>query len=61
MPLLADSIVECGRRTLTNAITLANEWGRDSSGKWFGAHVVYGKRRYNYTHVHSIVITISNH
>jgi DNA polymerase zeta len=29
MPLLADTIVECGRRTLTSAIGLANSWGRD--------------------------------
>jgi hypothetical protein len=44
MPLLADSIVESGRRTLTNAIQLANQWGRDKNGLWFGAHVVYGKQ-----------------
>jgi hypothetical protein len=43
MPLLADSIVECGRRTLTNAIMLANKWGSDKSCVWSGAHVVYGK------------------
>lgn len=42
MPLLADSIVECGRKTLTNAILLANEWGKDENGRWKGAHVVYG-------------------
>jgi DNA polymerase zeta len=40
MPILADSIVECGRRTLTNAINLANEWGRGE--KWSGAEVIYG-------------------
>jgi len=43
MPLLADSIVECGRRTLTNAIMLANQWGNDKCGQWAGAKVVYGK------------------
>jgi DNA polymerase zeta len=42
MPLLADAIVECGRRTLTNAIELANNWGRKEDGRWKGAHVVYG-------------------
>jgi len=42
MPILADSIVECGRRTLTNAIVMANDWGRDRNGIWFGAEVVYG-------------------
>jgi DNA polymerase zeta len=42
MPLLADTIVECGRRTLSNAINLANGWGKDSSGKWFGCEVIYG-------------------
>jgi hypothetical protein len=42
MPLLADSIVECGRRTLTGAMNMANEWGRDRSGRWFGAEVIYG-------------------
>lgn len=42
MPLLADAIVECGRRTLTNAIELANQWGRNENGRWYGAHVVYG-------------------
>jgi len=42
MPLLADTIVECGRRTLTNAINLANSWGRDSKGRWSGAEVIYG-------------------
>jgi DNA polymerase family B len=40
MPLLADSIVECGRRTLTNAINVANKWG--TRGKWIGAEVIYG-------------------
>jgi hypothetical protein len=43
MPLLADAIVDCGRRTLTQAITLANEWGKDVHGAWAGAEVVYGK------------------
>ena len=42
MPLLADAIVEAGRRTLTNAIELANSWGREDNGRWKGAHVVYG-------------------
>jgi DNA polymerase zeta len=42
MPLLADTIVECGRRTLTNAMNLANEWGRNREGRWFGASVIYG-------------------
>ena len=42
MPVLADTIVECGRRTLTNAINLANSWGRDQSGKWYGCEVFYG-------------------
>lgn len=42
MPLVADSIVECGRRTLSNAIDLANTWGRGEKGRWFGAEVIYG-------------------
>ena len=42
MPLLADTIVECGRRTLTNAMNLANTWGRDENGRWYGAEVIYG-------------------
>lgn len=42
MPLVADSIVECGRRTLSNAINLANSWGRQANGRWRGAEVVYG-------------------
>jgi DNA polymerase zeta len=42
MPLLADTIVECGRRTLTNAIELANRWGQDPKGKWWGIEVIYG-------------------
>jgi DNA polymerase zeta len=42
MPLLADTIVETARRTLTNAIRLANKWGNDSGGKWRGARVIYG-------------------
>jgi DNA polymerase zeta len=41
MPLLADTIVECARRTLMNAINLVNEWGR-VQGKWFGCTVLYG-------------------
>lgn len=43
MPLLADTIVECGRRTLTNAINLANAWGREVGGKWQGCEVLYGE------------------
>ena len=42
MPLLADTIVECGRRTLTTAINLANSWGRQRNGKWAGCEVIYG-------------------
>jgi DNA polymerase zeta len=42
MPLLADSIVETGRRTLTRAIRLANEWGNQRNGTWRGARVIYG-------------------
>lgn len=42
MPLLADTIVECGRRTLSNAIALATKWGADKKGSHFGAEVVYG-------------------
>lgn len=42
MPLLADTIVECGRRTLTNAINLANEWGSQAEGRWRGCKVLYG-------------------
>ena len=42
MPLLADAIVECGRRTLTNAINLANSWGRDGNSRWHRAEVIYG-------------------
>lgn len=42
MPLLADSIVECGRRTLTNAINTANAWGQDPNGRWQNIEVVYG-------------------
>lgn len=40
MPLLADTIVECGRKTLRRAIDLANQWGRE--GKWMGCRVIYG-------------------
>jgi DNA polymerase zeta len=42
MPLLADTIVECGRRTLTNAINLANQWGQGKSNRWSGIKVIYG-------------------
>ena len=42
MPLLADTIVECGRRTLTSAINLANTWGSETSGRWKGCSVIYG-------------------
>jgi DNA polymerase zeta len=42
MPILADTIVECGRRTLTNAINLANKWGQDRDHIWKGCEVVYG-------------------
>ena len=41
MPLVADTIVACGRKTLGRAIDLANEWGREK-GPWNGARVVYG-------------------
>mgnify|MGYP002784568135 CR=1 FL=1 len=40
MPLLADTIVECGRKTLRRAIDLANHWG--TTKKWRGARVIYG-------------------
>ncbi len=43
MPLLADAIVESGRRTLSNAIMLAKQWGTEEEGPWKGAEVVYGK------------------
>jgi DNA polymerase zeta len=39
-PLVADAIVECGRRTLSNAITLANTWGKEE--RWKNAEVLYG-------------------
>jgi len=42
MPLLADTIVECGRRTLTNAINMANTWGRDQNERWQNIQVIYG-------------------
>ncbi len=42
MPLLADTIVECGRRTLSNAIALATKWGMDPNSKYNGAQVIYG-------------------
>lgn len=35
MPLLADTIVECGRKTLRKAIDMVNRWGRESK-KWQG-------------------------
>ena len=38
-PLVADSIVELGRRTLSRAWDLASELGEE--GKWEGARVVY--------------------
>ena len=41
-PLVADAIVECGRRTLSNAIALANSWGKDTDGRWTNAEVLYG-------------------
>lgn len=41
-PLLADTIVECGRRTLTNAINLAKQWGNDPNGRWKNIEVIYG-------------------
>lgn len=41
MPLLADTIVECGRKTLRKAIDLANRWGRENR-KWLGCTVIYG-------------------
>lgn len=42
MPLLADAIVECARRTLTGAIDLAKRWGQDLRGRWTGIDVLYG-------------------
>jgi DNA polymerase zeta len=42
MPLLADAIVECGRRTLSNAIKLATKWGKNPAGRWSGVEVIYG-------------------
>jgi DNA polymerase zeta len=42
MPLLADTIVECGRRTLANAIRLANSWGQETTNRWHGCEVIYG-------------------
>lgn len=42
MPLLADAIVDAAARTLTGAFRLANEWGQDEKGQWFGAQVIYG-------------------
>lgn len=40
MPLLADTIVECGRKTLRKAINMANKMG--TGIKWKGARVIYG-------------------
>ncbi len=42
MPVLADAIVECARRTLQNAIRLAEQWGKEKGGKWEGVAVLYG-------------------
>jgi DNA polymerase zeta len=42
MPVIADAIVECARRTLSNAIKLANRWGKEEGGRWYGAEVLYG-------------------
>jgi DNA polymerase zeta len=42
MPLLADTIVECGRRTLTNAMRLVDSWGKQSDGRWKGCECIYG-------------------
>ena len=43
MPLLADLIVECGRRSLnSNAIMLANQWGDEKNRPWSGVNVVNG-------------------
>ena len=39
-PLVADTIVELGRRTLSNAISLANKWGKEE--RWKNAEVLYG-------------------
>lgn len=41
MPLLADTIVACGRQTLRKAIGLVNGWGKEN-GKWRGCQVIYG-------------------
>uniref|UniRef100_A0A7R9ZN12 DNA-directed DNA polymerase n=1 Tax=Craspedostauros australis TaxID=1486917 RepID=A0A7R9ZN12_9STRA len=41
MPLLADTIVECGRKTLRRAIDLANRIGNEN-GRWSGCRVIYG-------------------
>lgn len=41
MPLLADTIVECGRKTLRKAIDMVNKWGREHP-KWKGCKVIYG-------------------
>lgn len=42
MPVLADSIVECGKRTLMDAINLADHWGGKPGGRWNGCQVLYG-------------------
>jgi DNA polymerase zeta len=48
MPLLADSIVECGRRTLRKAINIANRWGEGTDAwgraddRFRGCQVIYG-------------------
>lgn len=42
MPILADTIVELGRRTLTDAVKLANDWGSEPGGQWQGCEVIYG-------------------
>lgn len=39
-PLLADTVVDLGRKTLKKAIDMANKWGKGD--KWKGAKVVYG-------------------
>ena len=41
MPLLADTIVACGRQTLRKSIQLANKWGREKE-RWLGCEVIYG-------------------
>lgn len=41
MPLLADTIVACGRQTLRKAIELVTRWGKEST-KWRDCEVIYG-------------------